>query len=284
MDFSLRDLRFFVTAAEAGSFTEAASQLFVSQAAVSRTIAGFERQVGDKLLRRTVRGCEVTGAGAQLLPEARRVLAEADRFSRFLAARQRTLRLGYAWAALGVHTTALQRQWPKQCPGLEMVLLRNNSPTFGLAEGMCDVAVMRREVNAELYDSVVVGLEQRMVVFAADDPQWARRRVLSMSELADRTVFIDSKMGATDPADWAQGERRPQFLESSDVDSWLDGIVAGRAVGTTAEATAHHHPRPTVAYRPLKDGPRIPVRLAWHRHEPPAGLGELISLATDLYH
>ncbi|MCW4465553.1 LysR family transcriptional regulator [Glutamicibacter sp. MNS18] len=283
MDWSLRDLRFFVTAAEAGSFTEAAGQLFVSQAAVSRTIAGFERQVGDQLLRRTVRGCEVTGAGAQLLPEARRVLAEAERFNRFLTARHRTLRLGYAWAALGVHTPALQRQWPDLCGGLELELLRHNSPTSGLAEGLCDVAIMRREVNAELYDSVVVGLERRLVVFAADDPQWARRRVLSMSELADRTVFIDTRMGATDPSLWADAGQRPRFLESSDVDSWLDGIVAGRGVGTTAEATAHHHPRPSVAYRPLRDGPRIAVRLAWHRNEPPEGLGELISLVTRLY-
>jgi regulatory helix-turn-helix LysR family protein len=63
MQWSLRELRFFVTAAEAGSFTEAAAQLYVSQAAVSRTIAGLEKSVGDRLLRRVPRGCELTGSG-----------------------------------------------------------------------------------------------------------------------------------------------------------------------------------------------------------------------------
>lgn len=216
--------------------------------------------------------------------EARRVLAEAERFTQFLSARQRTLRLGYAWSALGVHTTALQRQWPTLCPDLDLELLRHNSPTSGLAEGLCDVAIMRREVDTELYDAVLVGFEARVVAFAADDPAWARRRVLSMAELAARTVFIDSKMGSTDPSLWAEDSGRPQFLESADVDSWLDGIVAGRGVGTTSEATVHHHPRPTVSYRPLKDGPRIAVNLVWHRAQPPAGLNELITLITGLYH
>jgi len=94
MDWSLRELRFFVAAAEAGSFTEAAAQLYVSQAAVSRTIAGLEKAVGDTLLRRVPRGCELTSTGQLVLPPARRVLAEAERFTEFLTTRHGVLRLG----------------------------------------------------------------------------------------------------------------------------------------------------------------------------------------------
>lgn len=283
MDWTIRDLRFFVTAAEAGSFTEAAAQLFVSQAAVSRTIAGFEHQVGERLLRRNVHGCELTGAGAQILPRARRVLAEAERFGQFLSQRQASLRLGYAWAALGVHTTPLQREWASRCPGIDLELLRHNSPTSGLAEGACDAAIVRRAVDPAHFDSVIVGLERRLVAFAADDPQWARRRRLSMAELAERTVIIDPRVGATDPTLWAGSERQPRFIESGDVDSWLDAIAGGRGVGTTAEATAHHHARPGISFREVKDGPRIAVRIAWRRGEQPAGLRELVDLATGLY-
>lgn len=46
MDWTLRELRHFQCAAEAGSFTAAADELHVSQAAVSRTIAGLEANVG----------------------------------------------------------------------------------------------------------------------------------------------------------------------------------------------------------------------------------------------
>ena len=94
MEWSLRELRFFVTAAEAGSFTEAAAQLYVSQAAVSRTIAGLETTVGDRLLRRVPRGCELTSTGQQVLPHARRLPSESARFTESLPSRHDVLRLG----------------------------------------------------------------------------------------------------------------------------------------------------------------------------------------------
>lgn len=283
MDWSLRDLRFFVAAADSGSFTDAAVQLYVSQAAVSRTIAGLEKAVGDRLLRRVPRGCELTRTGHQLLPRARRVLAEADAFSDFLTSRHDVLRLGYAWAALGRHTTALQRAWAADHPQVDLQVVKHNSPTAGLAEGACDVAVVRRTVDEKRFDSVVVGLELRVVAFASDDPEWSRRRRLTMAEVAGRIVVIDPRVGTTSSDLWHASGQPRGFLESSDVDGWLDAIAAGRGVGTTAEATAHHHPRPGVTYRPLKDGPRIPVRLAWWRDHAPVALGHLVDAVTSLY-
>ncbi|GAB3574673.1 LysR family transcriptional regulator [Amycolatopsis endophytica] len=283
MEWNLRELRFFVAAAEAGSFTSAAAELYVSQAAVSRTIAGLEAAAGEKLLRRVPRGCELTSTGQQVLPHARRVLAEAERFTEFLRSRHGVLRLGYAWAAIGRHTARLQRTWSQRHQATALELIRHNSPTAGLSEGLCDVAVVRRAVDDRRFDSVVVGLERRLVAFASDDPQWARRRQVRMAEIAERTVIIDQRVGTTSGELWHGADRTPQFVESTDVDSWLDAIVAGRGVGTTAEATAYHHPRPGVSYRPIKDGPRIPVTLAWWRDERPHGLSDLVDAITELY-
>ncbi len=81
----------------------------MSQAAVSRTVAALEKVVGDRLLLRVWRGCELTSTGQQVLPHARRVLAEAGSFTEFLVTRHGVLRMGYAWAALGRHTARLQR-------------------------------------------------------------------------------------------------------------------------------------------------------------------------------
>jgi DNA-binding transcriptional LysR family regulator len=283
MDWSLRELRFFVAAADAGSFTDAATQLYVSQAAVSRTIAGLEKVVGDRLLRRVPRGCELTSTGQQILPHARRVLAEAEKFTEFLGSRHDVLRLGYAWAALGRHTTRLQREWAQRRDAIDLELVRHNSLTAGLAEGLCDVAIVRRPVDEKRYDSLVVGLERRLVAFASDDAEWSRRRQLSMTEIAERTVIIDPRVGTTSSQLWAGADHLPQFIESTDVDSWLDAIAAGRGVGTTAEATAHHHLRPGVTYRPIKDGPRIAVRLAWWHDHRPNGLRDLVDAVTRLY-
>jgi len=283
MDWTLRELRCFVAAAESESFTDAAARLSVSQAAVSRTIASLETTVGVTLLRRLPRGCELTAAGQQVLPHARRVLTEAQQFTEFLTSRHAVLRVGYAWAALGRHTARLQRDWAHRHDTTELELVRHNSPTAGLAEGLCDVAITRIPVDEKRFDSLVVGLERRLVAFASDDPLWGRRRLISMSEIADRTVIIDPRVGTTSSRLWHRSDRQPDFIESTDVDSWLDAITAGRGVGTTAEATAHHHPRPGVTYRPIKDGPRIAVRLAWWRDHRPRALADLIDEITVLY-
>lgn len=283
MDWTMRELKVFAAAVETGSFTDAAGELRISQAAVSRTIASLERGVGAQLLRRVPRGCEPTSAGQQVLPHVRRVLAEADQFDQFLRTRHARLRLGYAWAALGQHTAPLQRRWAAEHEAVELELARHNSVTAGLAEGKCDVAIVRRPVDERRFESLVVGLERRFVAFASDDPQWARRRLLSMAEIAERTIVIDPRVGATSEKLWRGAEHTPRFIESTDVDGWLDNIAAGHGVGTTAEATAHHHPRPGVSYRPIKDGPRIPVRLAWWRDSRPAALTDLIDAVTRVY-
>ncbi|NDK91056.1 LysR family transcriptional regulator [Gordonia desulfuricans] len=283
MDVTLRELRVFVMCAELGSFTDAAAELHISQAAVSRTIASAERVIGDRLLRRVPRGCELTSAGLEVLPHARRLLAEAERFEQFLQTRHGQLRLGYAWAALGRHTAPLQRQWARDHEAIQLELARHNSPTAGLAEGLCDVAIVRRTVDVRRFDSVVVGLEQRFVAYASDDPRWARRRQVTMAEIAERTVVIDPRSGTTGEELWRGFEHPPEFIETTDVDSWLDAIAAGRGVGSTAAATADHHVRPGIVYRPVKDGPRIPVHLVWWRDARPNGLTELVDAVTRLY-
>ncbi|QIK84712.1 LysR family transcriptional regulator [Sanguibacter sp. HDW7] len=283
MDWTVRELEVFVAAAETGSFTDAALLLRVSQASVSRTVAALEQALGDRVLQRVPRGCEPTAFGLQVLPHARRVLAEAGRFSEFVRSRHGLLRLGYAWSALGRHTAPLQRRWAREHPAVGLELVRFNSPTSGLAEGRCDVAIVRRPVDDRRYGSFVVGLERRLVAFASDDALWSRRRQVTMAEIAGRTVVIDPRTGTTGSDLWQGAATLPTFVESTDVDSWLDAIAAGRGVGTTAQATADHHPRPGVTYRPIKDGPRIAVRLVWLRDARPAGLDELVHTVTELY-
>jgi hypothetical protein len=53
------------------------------------------------------------------------------------------LRIGHAWSAMGRHTPEFQRRWAAMYPDVELQLIRTNSGTGGLAEGLCDLAVVR---------------------------------------------------------------------------------------------------------------------------------------------
>ena len=75
----LRQLRYVVAIAEEGSFTAAAARLQIAQQSLSQQIALVERRLGGALFDRGPRGVTLTVVGAALLPEARAVLAAADR-------------------------------------------------------------------------------------------------------------------------------------------------------------------------------------------------------------
>ncbi|MFN4000707.1 LysR family transcriptional regulator [Microcella sp.] len=74
----LRELRYFVAAAQTGSLTAAAAELHLSQPALSVAIQKLEAEVGAALLVRSARGVTPTSAGRFVLDSAARLLGEAD--------------------------------------------------------------------------------------------------------------------------------------------------------------------------------------------------------------
>ncbi|WP_406295488.1 LysR family transcriptional regulator [Streptomyces sp. NBC_00624] len=264
-----------------GSFTDAALALGVSQAAVSRTLASLERTLGVRLLRRTSREVTPTATGLRVVAQARRVLGEVADLVREATSGHARVRIGYAWSALGRHTLAFQRRWSDAHPGTDLQLVRVNSGTAGLAEGACELAVVRRALDDRRFDSAIVGLERRLCAMAADDPL-ARRRSVRLSDIGGRTLLIDRRTGTTTTELWPP-DSRPSTEDTHDVDDWLTVISTGRCVGMTAESTANQYPRPGVVYRPVRDAEPIAVWLAWWRDDPHPATQSAIELLTALY-
>ena len=78
MGVELRHLRCLAAVVDTGSFTQAAVQLGVSQATVSRTVASLESQLRSRLIRRSVGCVSLTPAGERVLSRARRMLYEVS--------------------------------------------------------------------------------------------------------------------------------------------------------------------------------------------------------------
>ncbi|GAA3832543.1 LysR family transcriptional regulator [Streptomyces chiangmaiensis] len=280
-EVELRQLRCLVAIVDEGTFTDAAVALGVSQAAVSRTLASLERALGVRLLRRTSREVAPTGTGLRVVAHARRVLAEVDDLVRGATSGPARLRIGYAWSAIGRHTLAFQRRWRERHPLTELHLVRVNSVTAGLAEGACDLSVVRRPVDDRRFDSAIVGLERRLCAMAADDPL-AGHRSVRLADLSGRTLLIDRRTGTTSADLWPP-DARPTTEEAHDVDDWLAAISTGRRVGVTAESTAVQYARPDVVYRPVRDAEPIAVRLAWWRDGPHPATQSVVELLISLF-
>ncbi|MGH3149843.1 MAG: LysR family transcriptional regulator [Streptosporangiaceae bacterium] len=281
MDLELRHLRCLVAIIDAGTFTDAAIELGISQAAVSRNLMALEQVLGVRLLHRTSRTITPTTAGVHALAQARQVLAAADNLVAEATTGHTTLRIGHAWSAMGRHTREFQRRWAAAYPEAELQLIRTNSPTGGLAEGLCDMAVLRTAVDGRRFASAVVGHEQRYCALAADDP-WARRRSIRMDEIPQRTLLIDRRTGTTTAELWPT-DARPPVRDTRDIDDWLAIIAAGGAVGVTPEATSAQYRRDGIVFRPLRDAPPIAVQMIWRRHDPHPATSSAVTLLTELY-
>ena len=281
MDLELRHLRCLVAIVDAGTFTDAAIELGVSQAAVSRNLMALEQVLGVRLLHRTSRTIAPTTAGVHALAQARQVLAAADNLVAEATTGHTRLRVGHAWAAMGRHTREFQRRWAARYPDVELHLIRTNSLTGGLAEGLCDLAVLRTAASSNRFARATVGYERRYCALAADDP-WARRRSIGLDEVSQRTVLIDRRTGTTSPDLWPPGAQ-PQIRETRDIDDWLAIVAAGAGIGITPEGTTAQYRRDGVVFRPLKDAPPIAVQVIWRRHDPHPSTHAAVALLTELY-
>lgn len=78
-DFDLRQIEYFVRAANAGSYARAARELFVTPQAISHSIQLLEARVDLKLFMRSPNGIELTEEGKALLDPAEEVLKGLER-------------------------------------------------------------------------------------------------------------------------------------------------------------------------------------------------------------
>lgn len=141
-DLPLNALRTFEVAVRQGSFTRAAIELRVTQAAVSHQIARLEELLGAKLLLRTPSGLVPTDEGVALYPVLEHGLDAISRVLDRVTGKQRieVLKVGVVTTfALGWLIPRLP-QFQKTHPEIEMRISTNNNRVEITREGL-DMAI-----------------------------------------------------------------------------------------------------------------------------------------------
>ncbi len=144
-DMELRQLRYFVAAAEEGSISRAAKKIFLTQPALSRQIKALEDEIGQWLLEREAHSIRLTPVGQALLGEARELLHRAEQVLERVRAAGRGLRLrvGYAPSlAAGMLPAAVESFTQKNINArVELFDLSTAEMLAGLQDRKLDVAL-----------------------------------------------------------------------------------------------------------------------------------------------
>ncbi|MFI1093742.1 LysR family transcriptional regulator [Streptomyces sp. NPDC020917] len=195
----------FVTVCRLGSLSAAATELHHTQSAVSRQIAGLERQLGVPLMERHARGVRPTPAGEVFRRHALATLNEADRAVR--AAREvhggafaRPLAIGATPSlAAGIVPEAV-RGLLEQAGSLRWSLVPGLSAPLHsrVVAGDLDVAVVTDAPPGLPADPQVerrfLGLDEMVVVLPAGHPQ-AGRGPVRIEALADQ-IWVEDNDGS----------------------------------------------------------------------------------------
>lgn len=91
LEMDARKLRYFVTVAQLGSFSEGARRLHIAQPALSRHVKDIEESLGVTLLIRDARGVKLTPDGEQLLVHALDVLHRLESLPRLVGTRSQSI-------------------------------------------------------------------------------------------------------------------------------------------------------------------------------------------------
>ncbi len=194
--------RTFVTVCRVGSLSAAAAELHHTQSAVSRQIAGLERQLGVPLMERHARGVRPTPAGEVFRRHALATLNEADRAVRAV----RDVRDGVCDRPLAVGAT------PSLAAGIVPVAIRGllehaGSIRWSLLPGL-SAALHHRLIAGDLDIAAVtdappglphdprverrfLGLDDMVVALPVGHAQ-AGRGPVPMETLADQTWVEDN--------------------------------------------------------------------------------------------
>src|SRR5262249_9139156 len=133
-------LRVFEAAGRLLSFTRAADELHVTQAAVSHQIRSLEEQLGQALFKRSTRRLELTAAGQRLLPAATSAFTTLERAIGDLRRSKATLAItttpfvGARWLAPRLGRFAARH------PEIELSIRHTNAVLDLAAEGL-DIAI-----------------------------------------------------------------------------------------------------------------------------------------------
>jgi len=188
----LRDLHILLSVLQAGSMAKAASQLTMSQPAVSKAIADMEHLLGVRLLDRSPRGVEPTRYGTALARRGRVVFNELSQGVAELESladpTTGELRIGSAEPFAAAIAAPVMQQLSRQHPAIRFHVVTGDLSTLlvELSARNIEFALSRLYEGARSDDTIAeVLFDDPYAIVAGLQSRWTARRRIRLPDLLD---------------------------------------------------------------------------------------------------
>ncbi|MFK0089882.1 LysR substrate-binding domain-containing protein [Pseudomonas sp. NPDC090755] len=253
---NLFQLRAFDAVAREGSFTRAASRLFISQPAVTGHVKALEEHYQITLLRRTARRVELTEEGTRLAAITRAMFGLAEEAQAMLEANRQLLTGRLEVAADGPHRVMpMLAQLRARYPGITVNLrLGNAQETLAaLLSEHADVAVLTEVEPRKGLHLQSLGDSRICALLPVGHPWADSREELPLAELNRQIMVLREPSSITrrtfdQACNLAQVQPRV-LLELDSREAVTEAVAAELGIGIVSSVEVAHDPR--VATRPI---------------------------------
>ncbi|HEV7260322.1 MAG TPA: LysR substrate-binding domain-containing protein [Bosea sp. (in: a-proteobacteria)] len=235
-------LRAFHQVAMSGGFSRAASELRLTQPAISDQVRKLEEEYDVLLFSRQHRQIALTAMGERLLAITHR-LFDAEDQARELLSESRRLRLGnLRLAADSVHHVLdVLGAFRESYPGVQLTVSTGNTETIvaQLRSYEADIGVLGDLAPHRDFEFIPLNAAPIIAVAAADHPM-ATRRSLSLAELADSPLVMREAGSRTrrllEQRAAETGVKLRYAIEVEGREAALDIVASGAGIGFVSAA------------------------------------------------
>ena len=235
---NFRHLKFFVATAEAGQVSRAASQLNISQSAVTSAIKELEAELGTQLFVRSAHGMEMTEAGREFLASSRDILDKLDAAKKLTQKRSPVsgvISLAATYTVIGYFLPYHLDRLAQLFPNLEIRLseLNRESIEEGLLTNRFDIAVLLTSnlSNPELESETLLRSTRRL--WAPVTHRFVRQGRASFEEISqeDYIMLTVDEAAHTTMKYWSLTNHQPRVkLRTSSVEAVRSMVANGQGV------------------------------------------------------
>lgn len=271
----LRTMRYFLAVAREENMTHAAELLHVTQPTLSKSLKSLEDELGKKLFVRHSFHIELTEEGVLLRKRAEDLVQMADKIQtefltmddvlggdvyfglaesyqiRYLASEIRTLKNSYP--DLRYHITSGDTE----------------QVTEKLDKGIIDFAVLAEEPNTDKYHCLTFPKADIWGVIMRKDCTLARKRQISVDDLAGLPLFCSEQGWNCDIPRWCKNKIDTLHLEGSFRLSYNGSLFVKEGLGylLTFEHLIDTSPDSGLVFRPLTPRLETKLFLIWKKYQ-----------------